>query len=226
VRNPGEHPVGGAKRKPSPGGGAGRIVLPPHGRGWRIGLFGGSFNPPHAAHRAVSLLAMKRLRLDAVWWVVSPGNPLKDHRALQPLADRMAAARAVARHPRIVVTDLEARIGTRFTLDTLRYLKRHAPGIRFVWISGADVLSEFHRWRGWQNIFRLVPIAIVDRDGRGLTALASPAAQAMREFRLPERNAARLAARRTPAWVFLHGLRSSLSSTVLRHKTGTRTVAS
>jgi nicotinate-nucleotide adenylyltransferase len=169
---------------------------------------------------------MKRLGLDRVWWIVSPGNPLKDTRALQPLAERMAATRSVAHHPRIAISDLEAQIGTRFTLDTLKYLRRRCPGVRFVWISGADVLSEFHRWRGWQNIFRLVPIAIVDRDGRGLTALAAPAAHAMRRFRLPEAKAKGLPGRRPPAWVFLHGLRSSLSSTALRYKSRTGEVAS
>lgn len=195
-----------------------RLMLPPYARGLAIGLFGGSFNPPHAAHRAVSLLAMKRLQLDRVWWVVSPGNPLKDTAALPPLAERMATARALARHPRIDVTDLEAQIGTRYTIDTLKFLKARCPGVRFVWIAGADVLAEFHRWGAWQEIFRLVPLAFVDRRS-GPPALASPAAHRFAAFRVPEADAATLPRRRPPAWVFLHGLKSPLSSTGLRRNT-------
>jgi nicotinate-nucleotide adenylyltransferase len=194
------------------------MLLPPHAPGLAIGLLGGSFNPPHPAHRAVSLLAMKRLGLDRVWWVVSPGNPLKDTRGLPPLEERMAAARALARHPRLTVTDGEAQIGTRYTVDTLRVLLRRCPRVRFVWIAGADVLAEFHRWRAWRTIFRLVPIAFVDRDGAGLRALASPAARAFGARRLPEADAARLASCRPPAWVFLHGIKSAVSSTALRQK--------
>ena len=194
------------------------VHLPPHAAGLVIGLLGGSFDPPHAAHRAVSLLAMKRLKLDQVWWVVSPGNPLKDTRALPPLAERIAAARALARHPRIAVTGIEADIGTRFTVDTLRALKRRCPGVRFVWLAGADVLAEFHRWRNWHAIFRLVPIAFVDRGGVGLRALAGPAAWAFRASRLPESEAGGLARHRPPAWIFLHGLKSPASSTALRGK--------
>ncbi|MCC7346871.1 MAG: nicotinate-nucleotide adenylyltransferase [Variibacter sp.] len=204
-----QHSTAGEKSKP-------RLRLPLCGRGQRIGLFGGSFNPPHAAHRAVSLLAMKRLGLDQVWWVVSPGNPLKDTRDLPPLSDRMASARAVARHPRIVVTDLEARLGTRYTVDTLKALRRRAPRVHFVWLAGADVLAEFHRWRAWRTIFALVPLAFVDRGEQGLRALAAPAAHAFARARLPEGQARGLARRRPPAWVFLHGLKLPVSSTVLR----------
>jgi nicotinate-nucleotide adenylyltransferase len=195
-----------------------RIFLPPHGAGQRIGLFGGSFNPPHGAHRAVTLLALRRLRLDAVWWLVTPGNPLKQNRGLPPLADRVAAARALARHPRIVVSDVEARIGTRFTVDTLRALRRRCPRARFVWIMGADGLAQFHRWRDWRGIFALMPVAVVDRGSEGLRALASPAARAFAGARLPERLAGRLPGRRPPAWVFLHGLKSPLSSTAIRRR--------
>ena len=207
-----EHCAERDRRKPS------RVVLPPHSAGLCIGLLGGSFNPPHAAHREVSLLAMKRLGLDRVWWVVSPGNPLKDTRGLTPLGDRMAAARALAQHPRIAVTDIEARIGTRYTIDTLRVLLARCPSVRFVWLAGADVLAEFHRWRDWDAIFRLVPLAFIYRGGGGLRALAAPAAHAFAAARLPERDARRLAGRRPPAWVFLHGLKSPLSSTALRRK--------
>lgn len=196
--------------------------LPPHAPGMTIGLFGGSFNPPHAAHRAASLFAMKRLGLDRVWWIVSPGNPLKNNSGLPPLADRMAAARAVANHPRIIVTDIEARIGTRFTVDTLRVLLHRAPGVHFVWLSGADVLAEFHRWKAWRSIARLTPIAFVDRGDLGLRALASPAAHALARYRLPESKARGLATHALPAWVFLHGLRLPLSSTALRKQLSPR----
>jgi nicotinate-nucleotide adenylyltransferase len=195
---------------------ASRIVLPPHAAGQRIGLFGGTFDPPHEAHRAVSLLALKRLRLDAVWWLVTPGNPLKENAALPPLATRLAAGRALADHPRIHVSGIEASLGTRFTVDTLTELRRRCPGTKFVWIMGADGLGNFHRWRRWRDIFRLMPIAVVDRGGEGLRALAAPAAQAFAAERIPESRAGRLAACRPPAWVFLHGLKSPLSSTALR----------
>lgn len=184
----------------------------------RIGLLGGSFNPPHAAHRALTLFAMRRLGLDRVWWLVTPGNPLKDTRALAPLATRMAAARAVARHPRIMVTDLEAQLGTRYTVDLLRVLPGRCPRVRFVWLMGADILVEFPRWRAWREIFHRVPIAVIDRGGAKLGALASPAAQAFRAARLPVRDARLLPGRAPPAWVFLHGLKLALSSSELRRR--------
>jgi nicotinate-nucleotide adenylyltransferase len=182
----------------------------------KIGLFGGTFDPPHDAHRAACLIAMRRLGLDRVWWLVTPGNPLKDTRGLAPLEERIAAARALARHPRIVVTGLEAAIGARYTYDTLRYLKTHCPGVHFVWIMGADNLRSFHRWENWQGIAATVPIAVVDRLGPSLYALGGPAGQALAPHRIPESAARSLAGRRPPAWVYLHGLKSPLSSTALR----------
>jgi len=193
-----------------------RLALPPHGRGLRIGLFGGTFDPPHQAHLAASLLAMKRLRLDRVWWLVTPGNPLKDTRGLQPLEQRIAAARALTSHPRIDVTGLEAVINTRYTYETLLFLRRRCPGARFVWIMGADNLRSFSRWQNWQGIVALMPIAVVDRVGPSLYANGSIAAQAFARFRIPEQDAASLADRKPPAWVYLHGLKSALSSTALR----------
>ena len=148
--------------------GTGRIVLPPHGPGMRIGLFGGTFDPVHAAHRAACLLAMKRLGLDRVWWLVTPGNPLKDTRGLAPLAERVHAAQVLAHHPRIDVTDLETQLGTRYTHQTIAYLRQGCPGVRFVWIMGADNLRSFHRWQRWRGIAALVPIAVVDRLGPAL----------------------------------------------------------
>jgi nicotinate-nucleotide adenylyltransferase len=191
--------------------------LPPHAPGMRIGLFGGTFDPPHAAHRAASLLAMKRLRLDRVWWLVTPGNPLKTARNLPPLEQRLAAARKIADHPRIDVTGLEGVINARYTVQTIAFLRTHRPTVRFVWIMGADGLKNFHRWQRWRRIAGLVPIAVVDREGADLAAHAALAAQAMARARLPERDAGRLAGRRPPAWVYLHGLKSPLSSTALRH---------
>ncbi|HZV20147.1 MAG TPA: nicotinate-nucleotide adenylyltransferase, partial [Hyphomicrobiales bacterium] len=125
-------------------------LRPPHAEiGMRIGLLGGSFNPPHAAHRQISLTALKRLGLDQVWWLVTPGNPLKDHGDLAPLAERVALCRVLARHARIRVTAFEAAIGTAYTACTLRYLRRRFPGVRFVWLMGADNLASFHRWNEW-----------------------------------------------------------------------------
>lgn len=192
--------------------------LPPHPPGLRIGLYGGSFNPPHAGHLHVGLLALKRLRLDRIWWLVTPGNPLKELGGLPPLAERMAAAQALARHPRLAVTGFEAEIGARYTLDSLEYLAGHAPGVRFVWIMGADNLAQFDRWRGWRRIAQLMPFAVIDRPGWTLRAAQSRAALALARFRIDETDAPVLADRAPPAWVFLHGPRSALSSTVLRQQ--------
>jgi nicotinate-nucleotide adenylyltransferase len=182
----------------------------------RIGLFGGTFDPPHAAHRAACLIAMHRLALDRVWWIVTPGNPLKDNRGLAPLGERIAAARALARHPRIDVTGFEAKLRTGYTFKTISYLRRRGPGVYFVWIMGADNLRSFHRWQQWRGIAALVPMAVIDRLGPSLYATASVASQALARARVPERASRSLAKRKPPAWVYLHGLKSPLSSTALR----------
>jgi nicotinate-nucleotide adenylyltransferase len=182
----------------------------------RIGLFGGTFDPPHAAHRAACLLAMHRLGLDRVWWLVTPGNPLKDTMGLAPLAVRLAAARALARHPRIDVSDFEADLGTSYTFATVSYLVRRCPGVHFVWIMGADNLRHFHRWQRWRDIAELVPIAVIDRLGPSLYSTAGVTGQALGFARLPEAAALTLPERKPPAWIFLHGLKSPLSSTALR----------
>jgi nicotinate-nucleotide adenylyltransferase len=208
----------GSRIVPRRRSGGQRLVLPPHARGMRIGLFGGSFNPPHAAHRLVALTALKRLGLDAVWWLVTPGNPLKAHSGLAPLAERVAAARALARHPAIKVTDIEARLGTRFTFDTIAALKARCPGVRFVWIMGADNLSQFHLWQNWRGIADLVPLAVVDRPGASLRAAGGVTATALARYRLDETDGRRLTMAKPPAWIFLHGLKSPLSSTALREK--------
>ena len=182
----------------------------------RIGLFGGTFDPPHEAHLAASLLAMKRLKLDRIWWLVTPGNPLKDTRGLQALDQRIASARKLANHPRIDVTGLEALINTRYTYDTLRFLVRRCPAVTFVWVMGADNLRSFYRWQNWRGIANLMPLAVVDRMGSSLYAGSGRAAQALSRFRIPEHAATTLAERDPPAWVYLHGLKSPLSSTALR----------
>jgi nicotinate-nucleotide adenylyltransferase len=186
----------------------------------RIGLLGGSFNPPHVAHRAISLFAIKRLKLDRVWWLVSPGNPLKENGDLRDLDERAEAARAMADDPRIDVSCLESVIGTRYTVDTISYLHRRAAGLRFVWIMGADNLAQFHRWENWRRIASEVPIAVIDRPPQSFRALAAPAAHALARYRLPENQAARLADRQPPAWVFLTGMKLNLSSTGLRNPDG------
>jgi nicotinate-nucleotide adenylyltransferase len=195
-------------------------AIPLHSNGMRIGLLGGSFNPPHDAHRAISLFAIKRLKLDRVWWLVTPGNPLKDHGALRDLDQRAEAARAMANDPRIDVSCLESVIGTRYTVDTIRYLRRRAGGLRFVWIMGADNLSQFHRWQNWRRIASEVPIAVIDRPPQSFRALAAPAARALARYRLPESRAGSLADHRAPAWVFLTGMKRALSSTGLRNPDG------
>ena len=168
-------------------------AIPLYTNGMRIGLLGGSFNPPHAAHRAISLFAIKRLKLDRVWWLVTPGNPLKEHGELRDLDERAEAARQVADDPRIDVSCLESVIGTRYTVDTISYLRRRASGLRFVWIMGADNLAQFHRWQNWRRIASEVPIAVIDRPPQSFRALAAPAAQALARYRLPENQAGRLA---------------------------------
>ncbi|HEY0567746.1 MAG TPA: nicotinate-nucleotide adenylyltransferase [Xanthobacteraceae bacterium] len=195
-------------------------VIPFHTNGMRVGLLGGSFNPPHAAHRAISQFALKRLKLDRVWWLLTPGNPLKDTGALHDLSERAEAARKIADDPRIDISCLEAVIGVRYTIDTIIHLRRRVSGVRLVWIMGADNLAQFHRWKDWRRIASEVPIAVIDRPPQSFRALAAPAAQALARYRLPENQAARLAEQHAPAWVFLTGMKLNLSSTGLRNPDG------
>lgn len=192
------------------------VRAPLAGPGQRIGLLGGSFNPPHGTHVAVSEAALKRLGLDQVWWLVTPGNPLKEHGDLAPLDERLAACRRLAVNPRIRVTALEADLGTALTAATVSFLTRRFPDVRFVWIMGGDNLAGFHRWAAWRRIAALVPIAVADRPLWRLKALASPAARALGPYRLPDDHAGLLAERRPPAWVYLPIRLSSESSTEIR----------
>jgi nicotinate-nucleotide adenylyltransferase len=182
----------------------------------RIGLLGGSFNPAHAAHVEISLTALKRLGLDQVWWVVTPGNPLKRPSKLPGLPERVEAARKIANHPRIAVTGFPGEKGAPYTVDLLTELKRRHPAVSFVWLMGADNLAEFHRWRSWQRIFETAPIAVLDRPGFRLKARASRAATRFQEFHVDESDAQGLARMTPPAWTIITHRLSPLSSTEIR----------
>ncbi len=186
-------------------------------RGQRIGLLGGSFNPAHGGHRHISLEALKRLQLDEVWWLVSPQNPLKPRDGMASFAERAASARTIAgRHQRLRVTALESALGTRYTRDTLRALAQRFPGVRFVWLMGADNLGQFHRWAGWTEIFYTFPVAVLDRPSYSIWTGAAKAAHRFRQARVPDREAGRLAAKEPPAWVFLRQPRDPRSATAIR----------
>jgi nicotinate-nucleotide adenylyltransferase len=182
----------------------------------KVGLFGGSFNPAHDGHAHVAETAMQRLDLDRVVWLVSPQNPLKDAARTAPLVERMTSARAVAPGPRMVVSDFETRAGTRWTVDTLRALKARHPGVRFVWLMGSDNLESFHRWRGWTDIMRLMPMAVIARPGSLLESRAAPAARRFAGFRVSSREARLLPQMAAPAWTYLRAPLNPSSSTALR----------
>jgi nicotinate-nucleotide adenylyltransferase len=184
----------------------------------RVGLFGGSFNPAHEGHAHVAETAKRRLRLDKVIWLVSPQNPLKSNRETAGLAKRMAGARRLANERGMVVSDAETRIGAQYTIDTVRALKARYPKVKFVWIMGADSLASFHRWRGWTQIMREIPVAVVSRPWIALKARFSPAARRFARFRKPSSQAALLPDMKAPAWVFLRGPFNFQSSTVLRER--------
>ena len=196
--------------------------LPPCGdhRRRRVGILGGSFNPAHQGHRFISLLAIKSLGLDEVWWLVSPQNPLKDSHSLLPLAERVQHARAIVRHPSIRVTDMERRLGTRFTADTVVALKRRFPLIHFVWLMGADNLLQMPRWDRWDRIFAAVPVAVFDRKPHTYQALGSRAAQRFAGHRQAGGRTHALADGLPPAWAFLFYRRHPASATDIRQKTG------
>jgi nicotinate-nucleotide adenylyltransferase len=183
----------------------------------RIGLLGGSFNPAHQGHRRIALEALARLKLDEVWFLVSPGNPLKPERGMAPLASRLASAQAlVGGHPRLRATALENALGTRYTADTVAALQRRFPRARFVWLMGADNLIQLPAWRAWSSIFHAVPVAVMARPAYSVKALASKAARRFSTARRGPRHAPRLAALAPPAWVFLHTRLDPASASAIR----------
>ena len=202
---------------PRPGGLRDGLDLLP---GMKVGLLGGSFNPAHDGHAHVAETAMRRLGLDRVVWLVSPQNPLKDAADTAPLAKRMASARQAAAMaatgPAMIVSDFETRVGTRWTVDTLRAIAARHPGVRFVWLMGSDNLAGFHRWRGWTDIMRTMPVAVVARPGSLLHSRTAPAAARFAAARLPSEQARLLPAMPAPAWTWLTAPLSHRSSTALR----------
>ncbi len=179
-----------------------------------IGLLGGSFDPAHEGHVHITRAALDRFALDRLWWLVSPGNPLKEH-GPAPLAVRMAAARALMQDPRVLVTDIEAHLDTRYTAETLALLTSHYPGVCFVWLMGADNLEQIHLWQDWRSIFAMVPVGVMARPGAE-GAGQSPAAQEMAAARLPEAEAAALGRQAPPAWSLISIPLSDASSSDIR----------
>ncbi|MEN8196735.1 MAG: nicotinate-nucleotide adenylyltransferase [Pseudomonadota bacterium] len=182
----------------------------------RVGLLGGSFNPAHEGHLHVSRQALATLRLDEVWWLVAPQNPLKPTEGMAPLAQRVASARAGARDPRIRVTDIEAALHATYTVETQVALRHEFPRQCFVWVMGADNLIQIPRWKDWTQIFNSMPIAVFARPSYSMRAMAGAAAQRYARFRLPETAAGRLASTAPPAWVFVHARLHPASATAIR----------
>jgi len=188
--------------------------MPPVSNGQTIGLLGGSFDPPHLGHVHITKQALKRFGLDRVWWLVSPGNPLKAD-APASLEKRMAACREIMQHPQVEISDIEAQLGTRYTADTLQALQRLYPRVRFTWLMGADNLASFHKWQEWQWIARNVRIGVMARPGEQLKAGLSPMARQFARYRVPERV---LAHAEAPAWALINGPMRDISSTDIRRR--------
>jgi nicotinate-nucleotide adenylyltransferase len=182
----------------------------------RIGLLGGSFNPAHRGHRKLSLHAIRALGLDEVWWLVSPGNPLKPDKGMAPYAARLASARKMVRHAPIRVSDVEARLGTRYTADILARLPRLYPKHRFIWLMGTDNLAQFHQWRDWRRIARQVPIAVIARPGYNARAHASPAMSWLRRAVRPAGQAKKWTSWRLPGLVLMRFRPDPTSATRIR----------
>lgn len=208
--SPAAHPVPTPARLARALGGQ----LPPAGS--RIGLLGGSFNPPHRAHREISLQALSYLGLDQVWWLVSPQNPLKPIEGMAPLAERLEAARRTVAHPRIKATDVEAVLGTQRTADSIKALQGRFSKVAFLWLMGADNMVQIEKWHAWQQIFHRLPVAIFDRPSYSLRAMAAKPAKRFGDNRLKEAYSRRLADCRPPIWVFIHGQRNPLSASSIR----------
>lgn len=192
------------------------LNAPPVSPGMRIGLFGGSFNPAHEGHRAMCLEALKRLQLHQVWWLVAPQSPLKDPSETDDFENRVARARDLAAHPRIVVTDVEKLIGTTYTAAALDVLNPILSRGRFVWLMGADSFATLHQWKRWLDVAARIPLAVFDRPGFTMAALGSPAAQRFARFRLDSADCALLAGHPAPAWCFIPIRHRPESSTGLR----------
>lgn len=191
--------------------------LPPAKAGQTIGLLGGSFDPPHDGHVHITREALKRFGLDRIWWMVSPGNPLKD-KGPAPLGDRMQAARAIMQHPRVTVTDIEAQLGTQYTAQTLVALRRRYPAVRFVWLMGADNLAQFDQWQDWRWIMDNVPIGVIARPGDRMAARFSKAAQVYRRARVNGKAAHILGLSKPPVWTFVNVPMTDQSSTAIRKR--------
>lgn len=185
--------------------------------GMRIGLLGGSFDPAHAGHVHITENALSRFGLDRVWWLVSPGNPLKTQ-GPAPLDARIGKARQLMRHPRVDVTDIEAQLGTRLTVDTIAALQRQCPEVHFVWLMGSDNLVQFDQWDRWDEIAQRIPLGVLARPGSRLAARKSRTARILRRWRLPETNARLLPVMNTPAWMLVNLPMSHLSSTLIRQE--------
>ncbi|MGB7335466.1 MAG: nicotinate-nucleotide adenylyltransferase [Salaquimonas sp.] len=185
--------------------------------GQTVALFGGSFNPPHAGHVHVSETALVRGQFDQVWWLITPGNPLKDHSELEPLVGRIRKSLELLIHPKINITAFEARYQLNYTEQTLSLLKRRKPNVNFVWLMGADNLASFHHWQNWRKIAAMMPIMVIDRPGSTLSYRSALAAIALSKYRIDESDSELLGQMKPPAWTFIHGPRSSLSSTAIRN---------
>lgn len=196
------------------------LIMPPSTRGMVIGLFGGSFNPPHAGHALVAEIALRRLNLDQLWWMVTPGNPLKSRGNLAPLSTRLALSEKLIHDPAVKVTAFEKSLGTSYTARTLAFVKARNPHVHFIWVMGADNLKSFDRWQNWRRIVETFPIAVIDRPGATLSYLSSKMAHTYDYARVDEEDAGVLWKHRAPAWTFIHGPRSTLSSTALRAASG------
>jgi nicotinate-nucleotide adenylyltransferase len=192
------------------------LTMPHVERGMAIGLFGGSFNPPHEGHLLVAEIALRRLGLDQLWWMVTPGNPLKSRTELASLADRIAMSNRLIHDPRIKITAFEKTLGGSYTADTLAFVKVRNPQANFVWVMGADSLKTFHNWQKWREIASTFPIAVIDRPGSTLSFLSSKMARTFDYARIDEDDAGTLWKRPAPAWTFIHGPRSTLSSSAIR----------
>ncbi|MBV1836190.1 nicotinate-nucleotide adenylyltransferase [Acetobacter estunensis] len=193
-------------------------TLPVRGdrRALRIGLLGGSFNPAHEGHIQIARRALHVLGLDQVWLMVSPGNPLKEKRGMASLASRLASVRRLACEPHLVPTAIEARLGTRYAVDTVRALRRRFPRAHFVWLMGTDVFAELPRWHRWKTFVREVPIAVMPRPGSTTAALHGQTAQRLRHARLPVGRIRQLVEKTPPVWAFLPGPQNGISATALR----------